>query len=112
MAISIVIYVIKDLNVRLIDSNIDVIRALTELKDLPYGTTYKGLIDARRESLGYGYGYSIKVNEGAEELYILPSLPMGLDIDPNSNNIKEYTEQEYKDIILPTIYIEENGEIL
>ena len=38
---------------------------------------------------------------------MLPSLPMGLIIKEGNTDIKEYTEQEYKENILPLWDIEE-----
>jgi len=100
MSLPTTIYLIYDMNEPLEDSNIDIIKNLTELKSLPYGTTYSELIQARKDSLGYGYGYP-KYKEG-KLVYVLPSLVMGLTINPNSTAIKEVTEADYLTNYLPT----------
>lgn len=94
------IYLIYDINEPLADLNIDIIKSLTELKDLQYGTTYQQLIKARKDSLGYGYGYPKYKDEVL--IYVLPALVMGLEVDPNSTAIKEVTEEEYINNYLPT----------
>jgi hypothetical protein len=100
MSLPTTMYLIYDMSESLEDYNIDIIKNLTELKDLPYGTTYQELINARKESLGYGYGYP-QYKEG-NLVYVLPSLVMGLIINPNSTAIKEVTEEDYVNNYLPT----------
>ena len=99
------IYLIYDVDESLSDSNIDIIREGTELKELPYGTTYQQLIQARKDSLGYGYGYPKYKDEVL--IYVLPSLVIGLTVDPNSTAIKEVTEDDYVNNYLPTFDVEE-----
>ena len=100
MSITITIFLIYDMSEPLDDYNIDIIRKLTELKDLPYGTNYTELIEARKESLGYGYGYPRYRN--GDLVYVLPSLPMGMIIDPTTTAIEEVSEEDYVNIHEPT----------
>ena len=89
------------MSAKLSSQNVKTINAVTELhfEDIN-NVTYQMLIDGRTESLGMGYGYPRHKN--GVLVWVLPSIPMGLIIDPNSTVIKEYTEQEYIDNILPT----------
>lgn len=89
------IYLIYDMNEPLSVASVNILRAATELKDLPYGTTYQGLVDARKISCSCGYGKPVTLESG-ESFYFLGSVKMGLVIDPNTNIIKEVSETEYK----------------
>lgn len=103
-----IIYLIHDLDAKLTASNVEVINQLTELSFSDVNNvTYRQLIEARKQSLGNGYGYEVSI-QGVKK-WVLPSIPMGLVVDPSSVAIKEYTEQEYKTQILPLIDV--NDEI-
>lgn len=96
------IYVISDMSAKLSASNVEVINNLTELSFSDVNNvTYQNLIDARRESKGSGYGYEVSV-QGVKK-WVLPSVPMGLVVDPLSTAITEYTEQDYITQIMPLI---------
>ena len=104
--IPIVIYIISDMNASLDEANVLVINENTELNYPPNSSvTYQMLHDDRKESLGMAYGY-FKKKEGVE-FWVLPSLPMGLIIKEGNTDIKEYTEQEYINNVLPLWDIEE-----
>ena len=88
------------------EANVLVINETTELNYTDtLNVTYQMLHDDRKASLGMAYGY-FKKKEGVE-FWVLPSLPMGLIIKEGNTDIKEYTEQEYKENILPLLDIEE-----
>jgi len=105
--INTVVYVISDMNAKLSVSNVAIINELTELhfEDIE-NVTYQMLIDARKDSLGMAYGYPM-YKDGIE-FWVLPSVPMGIVVDPNSDVIKEYTEEHYKKYVLPTWDITED----
>ena len=94
------IYVISNMSAKLSASNVQVINQLTELyfEDVE-NVTYQDLVNARTESLGSGFGYP-EFKDGVE-FWVLPSIAMGLTVDPNSPSIKEYTKQEYRNNIMP-----------
>ena len=86
---------------KLSPQNVATINKVTELHfDDLENVTYQMLIDSRTDSMGMAYGYP-KYKNGVL-VWVLPSIPMGLIVDENSTVIKEYTEQEYIDNILPT----------
>lgn len=103
-----VVYVISDMSAKLSSSNVAIINELTELhfEDIE-NVTYQMLIDARKDSLGMAYGYPM-YKDGIE-FWVLPSVPMGIVVDPNSDVIKEYTEEHYKKYVLPTWDITEDA---
>jgi len=87
---------------KLSPQNVQTINNVTELnfEDVD-NVTYQMLIDGRTASLGMAFGYP-RHKDGAL-VYILPSIPMGLVVDPSSTAIKEYTEEEYINNVLPTL---------
>lgn len=92
--IEIVIYTIYDMSAKLSSQNVEKINKATELNfEDTKNVTYQMLIDQRSETMGMAYGYPRHKNE--KLVWILPSLPMGLIIDSNNTDIKEYTEGEY-----------------
>lgn len=106
----ILVYVISDMSAKLTADNVEVINQLTELNFSDVNNvTYQDLINARRDSMHMAYGYPMFKN--SVQFWVLPSLPMGLYIDPLSDVIKEYTEGKYKKDILPFWDIEEIEEI-
>lgn len=104
--ISIIIYIISDMNAKLDEANVLIINEVTELNYTDtLNVTYQMLHDDRKDSRGSEYGY-FKKKEGVE-FWVLPSLPMGLIIKEGNTDIEEYTEQEYKENVLPLWDIEE-----
>lgn len=104
--IKIVIYIISDMNATLDEANVLILNEVTELNYTDtLNVTYQMLQDDRKESLGMAYGY-FKKKEGVS-FWVLPSLPMGLIIKEGNTDIKEYTEEEYKENVLPLWDIEE-----
>ena len=99
--IDIIVYTIHDMSAKLSPQNVVTINSVTELyfEDLE-NVTYQMLIDGRTESLGMAYGYQRHKN--GVLVWVLPSIPMGLVVDQNSTAIKEHTEEEYINNILPT----------
>ena len=94
--IDIIVYTIHDMGAKLSSQNVAKINAVTELyfDDLE-NVTYQMLIDGRSQSLGMAYGYPRHKN--GVLFWVLPSIPIGLVVDPTSKAIKEYTESEYKE---------------
>ena len=94
------------MNATLDEANVLILNEVTELNYTDtLNVTYQMLQDDRKESLGMAYGY-FKKKEGVS-FWVLPSLPMGLIIKEGNTDIKEYTEEEYKENVLPLWDIEE-----
>ena len=105
MSLEITIFVISDMSATMSADNVEIINNLTELYfEDTENVTYQMLIDARRDSLGTEFGYPM-FKDGVE-FWVLPSLQMGLTVDPNSTAIKQYTEEEYIKDVLPTFDVE------
>lgn len=101
MGLQIIVYLIYDMTAKLSPSNVEVINQLTELNfDDVENVTYQILIDARKKSRGSEHGY--KRFKNGKLVYVLPSLPMGMVVDPNSAAIKEVSEEDYINIYEPT----------
>lgn len=105
MSLEVIVFVISDMSAKMSADNVEIINNLTELNfEDTYNVTYQMLIDARRESTGSGYGYPM-FKDGVR-FWVLPSVPMGLTVDPTSTVIKQYTEEEYVRDVLPTFDVE------
>ena len=105
MSLEVILFVISDMSEKMSADNVEIINNLTELNfEDTENVTYKMLINARRESIGSGYGYPM-FKDGVK-FWVLPSLQMGLSIDPTSTVIKQYTEDEYVKNVLPTFDVE------
>jgi hypothetical protein len=105
MSLQVIVFVISDMSAKMSADNVEIINNLTELNfEDTDNVTYQMLIDARRESIGSGYGYPM-FKDGLQ-FWVLPSLQMGLTVDPNSTVIKQYTEEEYVRDVLPTFDVE------
>ena len=100
MILEIPIFVISDMSATMSADNVEIINNLTELYfEDTENVTYKMLIDAREDSTGSELGYPM-FKDGVE-FWVLPSIPMGLNVEPLSDAIKEYTEDNYRKDILP-----------
>jgi len=77
-------------------SNVDYIKAVTELKGLDReSTTYAQLVQARKDSLGKHYGYPAIIEEGMVPIYVLCGTRMDLPIEEGSPNIAKMTRSEF-----------------
>ncbi len=105
MSLETPIFVISDMSATMSADNVEIINNLTELYfEDTENVTYQMLIDARKDSIGIGYGYPM-YKDGVQ-FWVLPSIPMGLTVDPNSPSIKQYTLDEYLKDVLPTFDVE------
>ena len=94
------------MNAKLDEANVLTLNEVTELNYTDTSNvTYQMLHDDRKESLGMAYGYF--ENKEGVPFWVLPSLPMGLIIKEGNTDIKEYTEEEYTENVLPLWDIEE-----
>ena len=95
-----IVFVINNMGGKLSADNVEIINQLTELNfEDVNNVTYQNLIDERKDSLNMAYGYPMY--KDSVEFWVLPSLNMGLSVNPNNHDIKEYTKEQYKKDILP-----------
>ena len=106
MSLETPIFVISDMSATMSADNVEIINSLTELYfEDKENVTYQMLIDARKDSTGSEFGYPM-FKDGVE-FWVLPSISMGLTVDPNSTAIKQYTLEEYVRDVLPTFDVED-----
>ena len=105
MSLETPIFVISDMSANMSADNVEIINNLTELYfEDTENVTYQMLIDARKDSKGTEFGYPM-FKDGTQ-FWVLPSISMGLTVDPNSTAIKQYTLEEYVKDVLPTFDVE------
>ena len=98
--LEITVLIISDINGFISKENIVSINKAegSDYPELENTVTYQMLYDSREE-LGSQRGYFIKI-EGVE-FYVIPYIKGIVYVDPDSDVIKEYTEQEYISDIVP-----------
>jgi len=85
--------IVYDMSATISDKNTDAINK-SEGTNYPYGATYQMLYDSRNKYRG-----RMRVLNGSD-VWVLPYIAGRVSIDKESEAIKEYTESEYKDILL------------